>query len=49
MRANILFIPINVNDNKSLINKIVFRLSHKAQRNYAVYKKHTKNKMLQIG
>lgn len=31
MRANILVIPININDHKSPANKIVFRLFHKAQ------------------
>lgn len=33
----------------SPINKIIFRLFHKAQANYAVYKKYTENKMLQKG
>lgn len=49
LRAHILVISININENNSLINKIVFRLFHKAQTNYTAYKKYTENKMLQTG
>lgn len=39
-------VSVNINENNSSINRIVFRLFHKAEANYAIDKRYIENKML---